>query len=48
MKCLQDWFYIIINIQTIWTNLTIHFLTNLNSEWSKRIIREFHNYLINN
>lgn len=47
MKCLQDWFYIIINIQTIWTNLTIHFLTNLNREFTQELIREFHNCLIN-
>lgn len=46
MKCLVDWFYIIINIQTLWTNLIIRFLNNLNGQYQQEIIRELHNILI--
>lgn len=48
MKCLQDWFYIIINIQTLWTNMIIHFFNNLDSHSSQELIRELHNSLVAN
>ena len=48
MKCLEDWFYIIINIQTLWTNMIIHFLNNLNGYYQQEFIRDIHNSLINN
>jgi hypothetical protein len=48
MKCLEDWFYIIINIQTLWTNLLIYFLNNLHSSSSQRCLRWFYNLLTTN
>lgn len=48
MKCVENWFYIIINIQTIWTNLIIHFLNNINGEYQQELIRDIHNSLVAN
>ena len=48
MKCIEDWFYIIINIQTIWSNMIIHFLNNLNGEYQQELIREMHDILVSN
>ena len=48
MKCIEDWFYIIINIQTLWTNLIINFFNNLDSHNSQELIRDIHNSLVSN
>ena len=48
MEELVDWFYITINIQTIWTNIIITFFTNINNNYNQRIISDSHTYLINN
>ena len=48
MKCIEDWFYIIINIQTLWTNLIINFFNNLDSNSSQELIRDIHNSLVSN
>lgn len=48
MKCLEDWFYIIINIQTLWTNLLINFLNNLHSDSAQSYLRCFYNCLMPN
>ena len=47
MQELIDWFYITINIQTVWTNLIITFFANINNNYNQRIINDSHTYLIN-
>ena len=48
MSKFMDWVYIIINVQTLWTNLIITFFTHINNYYNQRMINYAHTYLVEN
>lgn len=36
----MDWVYIIINIQTLWTNLIVTYFTNINNNYNQQILND--------
>lgn len=45
MASFSDWVLIFINIQTLWTNLLIKMILNINGTYQQEIIRELYECL---